>query len=346
VHVTPAIGRNLQRFYGEKRSNPTIEARTEEAAEALIRTQTIRHNLKKLKESRHEIAEGHKERTGVGGEDEESKIERHRRQAKVTKRIATIVNLIEPEGLQEYFGTRNREMIWGELNTQRECRDRVIEWLDAMIATNVSEEIQHMNKRAHALKVQEAYRPSKGIAMKRFIDKKQSPRCQIETSTVTDHFAMIWASSETEFQVAQSDTVFVLETRTTDKEEMEAFVLDEKNIEEVIKSRQDLSACGIDGISYRILKAAGKEGITFIKTMVRACIKNGRIVNSWKEARTVLISKKGDRADIGNWRPISITNCIYRIFTCLLARAIQRRNIFAESKGLYQKDKWMQRIFA
>jgi hypothetical protein len=49
-------------------------------------------------------------------------------------------------------------------------------------------------------------------------------------------------------------------------------------------------------------------------------------MTSWKEARTILLHKKGDREVIGNWRPISITNCVYRIFTCLLTPAFQDIN--------------------
>jgi hypothetical protein len=65
-------------------------------------------------------------------------------------------------------------------------------------------------------------------------------------------------------------------------------------------------------------------------------------MTSWKEAKTILIHKKGDRDQIENWRPISITNCLYRIFTCLVARAFQQVNvnmkIFSDTqKGFIQK---------
>jgi hypothetical protein len=36
----------------------------------------------------------------------------------------------------------------------------------------------------------------------------------------------------------------------------------------VIKSREDLSACGIDGISYRIMKGTRTEGFAFMKLLV------------------------------------------------------------------------------
>jgi hypothetical protein len=127
-----------------------------------------------------------------------------------------------------------------------------------------------------------------------------------------------------------------------EEEEMEAFMFDYKHIAEVIKSRQDLSASGVDGISYRIIKGAKNEGVKFIKLIIRACIRNGRIFDSWKEARTILLHKKRDQEAIENWRTISITNCIYRIFTRMLARAFQTINarvrLYSDSqKGFLQK---------
>jgi hypothetical protein len=51
-------------------------------------------------------------------------------------------------------------------------------------------------------------------------------------------------------------------------EEMESFVLNDKNIAEVIISREDLSACGINGISYRIMKRPGDTEVKFMKLLI------------------------------------------------------------------------------
>jgi hypothetical protein len=116
----------------------------------------------------------------------------------------------------------------------------------------------------------------------------------------------------------------------------------EEKIAEVVKSRGDLSASGIDGISYRVIKGAGPEGIKFVRTLIRGIITSGQVMSSWKEAKMILIHKKGSRDQIENWRPISITNCLYRIFTYLMARAFQQINstakIFSDTqKGFIQK---------
>jgi hypothetical protein len=78
---------------------------------------------------------------------------------------------LTPEITVNYFSSSNYKEIWWELNTQEDRRERVIEWLDAMITTQISGEIEEMNKRVQTLKIQEVSRILKGTTMRRFIDK-------------------------------------------------------------------------------------------------------------------------------------------------------------------------------
>jgi hypothetical protein len=151
-----------------------------------------------------------------------------------------------------------------------------------MISTQVTGEMAEINKRTHSLRVQEAYRTSKGIAMRRFVEKTQSSQCQIETEVITEHFRKTWAKPESDFIEAEECLLFHLEGKIMEREEndLEAFMLDEKNIAEVIKSREDLSASGIDGIGYRVMKEAGTAGVRFMKLLVTASIRSGRVMST------------------------------------------------------------------
>jgi hypothetical protein len=215
-----------------------------------------------------------------------------------------------------------------EMNTAADHRQHVIKWLESLIMSEVSEELEGMNERVQAQKVQEAYRTSKSIAMRKYIDKVQSPPCPIEVATVRAHFSEAWAPPRLGFEEATEESIFHLEPRIPEEasEEMMEYMVDEKHIAEVINSRQDLSACGVDDISYQIIKAARGEGVRFMKNLIRASMECGRVMKKWKEARTILLYKKGDRNAITNWRPISITNCVHRIFTCLIAKSFQEMN--------------------
>jgi hypothetical protein len=43
-----------------------------------------------------------------------------------------------------------------------------------------------------------------------------------------------------------------------------------------MKSREDLGASGIDGVSYRIMKGAGTEGVKFMKIVSERVCKVGK----------------------------------------------------------------------
>jgi hypothetical protein len=186
----------------------------------------------------------------------------------IYKEIGPILDLLSPETVEEYFGAQDHETIWQSLNTSEEHRNRVIEWLETLIGTQVEGEIQEISKRTQALKVQEAYRTFKGISMRRFINKEQSPQCQFDMETVSEYFREIWSRPLEDIAETEEGSMFHLDPRITaqEDEDMQEYMLNEKNIAEVIKSRQDLSASGVDGISYRIMKGAGTEGVKFIKT--------------------------------------------------------------------------------
>jgi hypothetical protein len=58
-----------------------------------------------------------------------------------------------------------------------------------MITTEIGEEFYGMNQRMQTQKVQESYNTSKSIEMKRYVDKLQSPPCQIEIEAIKAHFS-------------------------------------------------------------------------------------------------------------------------------------------------------------
>jgi hypothetical protein len=116
---------------------------------------------------------------------------------------------------------------------------------------------------------------------------------------VTEPFTRTWARPEQEFIEADQGSRFHLNAVITEQEEdLQGVLLDEKKIAEVITSRGNPSANGIHGISYRVTK--GAEAVKFVRRLIRGIIKSGRVMSSWKEARTIMIHKKRDRDEIGN----------------------------------------------
>jgi hypothetical protein len=167
----------------------SLQVALEHSAETVVNLQKIRGDLKKLKDILHEIVEGNARTEEADREGAEAR----RRRAKFTKWVVPILNLISPKVIREYFGSEDHEEIWRELNAESSRGNNVIEWLDAMIMTQVWGKIEEMNKGAQVLKVQEAYETSTGTAMRRLIDKQQSQQCQIDLTAMSEHFKETWS---------------------------------------------------------------------------------------------------------------------------------------------------------
>jgi hypothetical protein len=74
--------------------------------------------------------------------------------------------------------------------------------------------------------------------------------------------------------------------------------------------------------------------------LMKIITKTGFCPAEWKNARTILIYKEGERGHAGNWRPITVTSVLYRIIFCRIAQSLheahelQRISMFdIEQKG-------------
>jgi hypothetical protein len=73
-------------------------------------------------------------------EAEEEKQETRRLRRQFTTRVEPILDALSPETVNEYFGAKDYETFWQALNTNEEHCNRVIEWLETPIATQMEGE--------------------------------------------------------------------------------------------------------------------------------------------------------------------------------------------------------------
>jgi hypothetical protein len=117
----------------------------------------------------------------------------------------------------------------------------------------------------------------------------------------------------------------------------------EDEIRACLKSKHNLSALGLDGIGYLHLKFGGDPMIKFLSLIFGDCVAERKVPQTWKSSTTVLLYKKGAEMEMKNWRPISITCGVYRLFTAMMTKWIQDQHsanklqIFSRSqKGFVQ----------
>jgi hypothetical protein len=109
-----------------------------------------------------------------------------------------------------------------------------------------------------------------------------------------------------------------------------------------LRSKNNLSGLGRDGIGYLFMKLGEQPMINWLKEVFEVCVKNGIVPDTWKRSRTVMLYKKGETHIPSNWRPITITSCIYRLFMSLTAQYLQekvhrggKRHIFSQAQKCF-----------
>jgi hypothetical protein len=103
------------------------------------------------------------------------------------------------------------------------------------------------------------------------------------------------------------------------------FMTNRLAIAKCLKTKNNLSALGLDGIGYLFLKLGGVPMIEFIRAVFKECVKAGDVPTTWKTSKTVFFYKKGDMSVPLNWPPITITSCLYRLYMAMNATFIQMK---------------------
>uniref|UniRef100_A0A914EMM8 Reverse transcriptase n=1 Tax=Acrobeloides nanus TaxID=290746 RepID=A0A914EMM8_9BILA len=177
------------------------------------------------------------------------------------------------------------------------------------------------------------YRQSKKKAISKILDDV-SPQCEIDTKTVTEYFkeqykpAFCKRFNDFEKVMSKPDRLNENFVRPINRQEVRRIFERTKN-----------SATGEDRISYKELRDIDPSFGILVKIFNR-CLQEQKIPPHWKRAYTILIYKKGDKSKMQNWRPIALTNTIYKIYTSIWAQRLQNlpELISPDQKGFTKLD--------
>uniref|UniRef100_A0A803TK04 Reverse transcriptase domain-containing protein n=1 Tax=Anolis carolinensis TaxID=28377 RepID=A0A803TK04_ANOCA len=100
--------------------------------------------------------------------------------------------------------------------------------------------------------------------------------------------------------------------------------ISEKEIQKAIRKLDANKAPGPDGFSAIYYKTFEKELTPHLQKIMNSIREQQQMPKSWKEAQISVIHKDGtDSEDIRNYRPISLLNVDYKIFTSILAERLK-----------------------
>ncbi len=99
-------------------------------------------------------------------------------------------------------------------------------------------------------------------------------------------------------------------------------VLEEK-VKASLSSLSVNKATGLDLIPSRFLRDSGGVTSSILTYIINLSIRQGVFPNDMKNARVVPLFKKNNRADVGNYRPVSILSTISKIFERLVYEHVE-----------------------
>jgi exonuclease III len=107
-------------------------------------------------------------------------------------------------------------------------------------------------------------------------------------------------------------------------------------------------ATGGDGIPPEFLKYGGDGMVSALHKMFNWILEVGHTPEQWGKALVVLLYKKGDTADPGNYRGISLLDVVGKVFTRLVAKRIEesvKEAIVEEQAGFTDKRGCIEHIY-
>ncbi|GFS82582.1 retrovirus-related Pol polyprotein from type-2 retrotransposable element R2DM, partial [Nephila pilipes] len=163
----------------------------------------------------------------------------------------------------------------------------------------------------NAQEVQKLYKWNRRRCV-RNIASPSSTTCSIDKDAVYQHFRKIWGPTELEFPFPPEDhpnRPHIIE------------LLDLDTVRTCLQGAEN-SAPGQDRITYKQWREVDPRCVVLCK-IFNICLKFKNVPGTWKTSNTVLIHKKGDPKKMENWRPIALSNTIYKLFAKCITRKLQ-----------------------
>jgi hypothetical protein len=117
-----------------------------------------------------------------------------------------------------------------------------------------------------------------------------------------------------------------------------------EELDQAVEDAKSTTAGGPDGIGNKCIKKIWPYIRVPLTNYANCCIEKEHLTDNFRTALIKLIPKKGDVSKIGNWRPISLLNCMYKVISKAITMRLQKisNRIFSRAQKGFTDDKYIQ----
>ena len=119
-----------------------------------------------------------------------------------------------------------------------------------------------------------------------------------------------------------TSNTFLPEMHESNMEGLTAIHVIENKIYDILKCLDTNKATGPDGISPKVLKEAGVSIVPSLSRLIKMSLNLSKTPTLWKRAHVLPLFKKGIKADVNNYRPVSILCCASKILEKIIFKNV------------------------
>ena len=135
-------------------------------------------------------------------------------------------------------------------------------------------------------------------------------------SIATEFYRDLYSTKEPE------DTSHENQNYSSDGNILKRLQIEENEVIEALNKLKLDKSPGSDNLVNETLKIAVPILATPFTNLFNSILESGETPTQWSESNIILLYKKGDPKDIGNYRPISLLQSTYKLFSTILTKKI------------------------
>ena len=134
---------------------------------------------------------------------------------------------------------------------------------------------------------------------------------------VADTFQKEWNKLYSNATPEKEEGIWLQYTKKGDYGHILKQHVDMETLRKKIKKLKNDKSAGEDEIYNEYLKHLDDDSLDILRLIINDTITHGSVPAGWRSSVTTMLHKKGDKTDPMNYRPITLLNCAYKVYSSI-----------------------------